>query len=73
MSVALTSTTGKPARTPEPSTLLTPFSTPGIYSFGTAPPTTFDSNEEPAPGSAGSNTSFTLANWPEPPDCFLWV
>ena len=27
-----------------PMTELMPFSTPGMYSFGTAPPTTFDSN-----------------------------
>ena len=58
---------------PEPMTLLMPFSTPGMYSFGTAPPTILDSNDEPAPGSAGSNTILTLANWPVPPDCFLWV
>ena len=50
ISVALTSTTGKPARTPAPMTLLMPFSTPGTYSFGTAPPTILDSNTLPAPG-----------------------
>ena len=31
-------------------TLLRPFSTPGMYSFGTEPPTIFDSNSKPLPG-----------------------
>jgi hypothetical protein len=31
-----------------PMTLLRPFSTPGMYSFGTEPPTTLDSNTKPA-------------------------
>ncbi len=44
MSVALRSTTGKPARTPSPTTDSMPFSTPGMYSFGTAPPTIWLSN-----------------------------
>ncbi len=35
-----------------------PFSTPGMYSFGTAPPTIFDCEAaSPAPGSFGSTTS----------------
>jgi hypothetical protein len=37
--------TGKPASGPESMTDLMPFSTPGMYSFGTAPPTILDSNE----------------------------
>ncbi len=45
----------------------------GTYSFGTEPPTILDSKEKPAPGSFGSTTILTRANWPEPPDCFLWV
>ena len=52
---------------------LMPFSTPGMYSFGTEPPTIRLSNEKPSPGSVGVITILTSANWPEPPDCFLWV
>ncbi len=58
---------------PDPITLLMPFSTPGIYSFGTAPPTIFDSKAEPAPASFGSKMILTRANWPVPPVCFLCV
>src|SRR5207237_114756 len=58
---------------PAPITLLRPFSTPGMNSFGTAPPTTLDSNSNPLPGSFGSTTIETSANWPVPPVCFLCV
>ena len=50
-----------------------PFSTPGMYSFGTVPPMTLLSNLKPEPFSPGTNTSLTRANWPEPPLCFLCV
>ena len=49
------------------------FWTPGMNSFGTAPPTTFASNEKPSPCLAGATLNFTRANWPDPPVCFLWV
>ena len=58
---------------PAPRTELRPFSTPGMYSLGTVPPMIFDSNSKPLPGSFGSTTNFTRANWPVPPVCFLWV
>ena len=73
MRLTLTSRIGKPASTPESTTLFTPFCTPGTYSFGTLPPTTLFSNSKPLPASFGSITSLTRANWPEPPVCFLWV
>mmetsp|Transcript_20431 Transcript_20431/g.60309 ORF Transcript_20431/g.60309 Transcript_20431/m.60309 type:complete len:209 (-) Transcript_20431:1127-1753(-) len=45
-----------------------------MYSLGTAPPLMSLSNWKPsAPSVRGSNLIFTLANWPEPPDCFLCV
>ena len=58
---------------PAPSTDSRPFSTPGMYSFGTAPPTISFSNSKPVPGGSGSATIFTCANWPVPPVCFLCV
>ena len=54
-------------------TLSMPFSTPGMYSFGTEPPTIFDSNTKSSLSGFGSNTILTRANWPVPPVCFLWV
>ena len=55
-------------------TLSMPFSTPGMYSFGTAPPTIFDLELEAFAGLRfGSKTILTRANWPEPPVCFLCV
>ena len=71
MSVTLRSTTGKPASTPEPSTDSRPFSTPGMYSFGTVPPTTSFSNSKPLAGGKGSATILTRANWPEPAGLLL--
>ena len=67
----LKSMTGNPANGPLSITDWIPFSTPGIYSLGTAPPTILLSKEYPSPGSVGDITNFTLANWPAPPDCFL--
>src|SRR6476661_6107654 len=61
-SCTLTSTTGKPETKNEQITLARPFSTPVMYSFGTAPPTTLDSNSKPLPGSLGSTTIDTSAN-----------
>ena len=49
------------------------FSTPGMNSLGIAPPLIRLSTSLPLPGSCGSTTNFTLANCPEPPDCFLCV
>ncbi len=71
ISATLRSTTGKPASGPEPSTDSRPFSTPGMYSFGTAPPTISFSNSNGVPGGVGVTTILTPANWPEPPLCFL--
>ena len=51
----------------------TPFSTPGMYSLGTAPPMISVSNSLPLPVSFGSRRSLTRANWPVPPVCFLCV
>mmetsp|Transcript_27897 Transcript_27897/g.75182 ORF Transcript_27897/g.75182 Transcript_27897/m.75182 type:complete len:231 (-) Transcript_27897:648-1340(-) len=66
--------TGKPATTPVPMTDSRPLATPGMYSLGTEPPLMSDSKRKPsAPSSRGSNLILTLANWPEPPDCFLCV
>ena len=65
--------TGKPASGPESITELMPFSTPGMYSLGTVPPTTLLSKLKPSPGAVGSITSLMRANWPEPPVCFLCV
>ena len=45
ISVTLKSITGKPASGPESITERMPFSTPGMYSLGTEPPTTLLSNE----------------------------
>ena len=71
--VHLKSITGNPARKPVSVDDLIPFSTPGIYSRGTRPPTILLSKTTPLPLSRGSNSKTTLANWPAPPDCFLWV
>ena len=72
-SVTFMSTIGKPISTPASHTLCTPFSTPGMYSFGTTPPTISLSNSLPLPVSLGSSRSLTRANWPVPPVCFLCV
>ena len=72
--VYLKSTVGKPASTPVSACTLMPFSTAGMYSFGTEPPTTvFDELDARSLRSFGSKAIFTSAYWPEPPDCFLWV
>ena len=67
------STIGKPISTPLSQTDLTPFSTPGMNSFGTVPPTISLSNSLPLPVSFGSMRNLTRANWPVPPVCFLCV
>ena len=72
-SVYLKSTVGKPASTPVSACTLMPFSTAGMYSFGTEPPTTLFSNTTPSLRSSGSKAIFTSAYWPEPPVCFLCV
>lgn len=48
-----------------------PFSTPGIYSFGIDPPTILLSKTKPSPTRDGSNKILTFANCPAPPDCFF--
>ena len=60
MSVHLKSITGKPAKYPESVESFIPFSTPGIYSFGTLPPTILLSKIIPSPFSNGSNSSGKL-------------
>ena len=50
-----------------------PFSTAGMYSFGTDPPTDLLSNTTPSLRASGSKVIFTSAYWPEPPVCFLCV
>ena len=47
---------------PESETVSIPFSTPGINSFGIAPPFILLSTSRPLPGYNGSTDSFTLAN-----------
>ena len=51
--------TGNPARIPLSATLITPFSTPGINSFGIAPPLILLSTSLPLPGSKGSTFKVT--------------
>ena len=46
-----------------------PFSTPGTYSRGTAPPTTLFSKMKPAPRLPGAMVSLIRANCPAPPVC----
>mmetsp|Transcript_35983 Transcript_35983/g.94661 ORF Transcript_35983/g.94661 Transcript_35983/m.94661 type:complete len:235 (+) Transcript_35983:894-1598(+) len=70
--------TGKPASTPAPITDSRPLATPGMYSLGTEPPLISCSKmkpevESPSSAPSGSNLTTTLANCPEPPDCFLCV
>ena len=52
-----------------------PASTDGMYSRGMRPPVTLLTNSYSAPSavSSGSSLMITLAYWPEPPVCFLWV
>jgi len=50
----LKSIKGKPARIPLSATLSIPFSTPGINSFGIAPPLILFSTSLPFPGGKGS-------------------
>jgi hypothetical protein len=56
-----TSTTGYQATTPSTAALRMPFSTAGMKSFGTLPPTTFDPNVIPLPVSPAEISSTT---WP---------
>mmetsp|Transcript_17777 Transcript_17777/g.40738 ORF Transcript_17777/g.40738 Transcript_17777/m.40738 type:complete len:242 (-) Transcript_17777:1466-2191(-) len=72
-SVALQPITGKPASTPDDMTDSSPLATPGMYSLGTVPPLISCAKRKPPSSSSGSNLTITLANWPEPPDCFLCV
>ena len=53
---------GKPAKIPPSAIVSTPFSTPGINSFGMAPPLILLSISLPFPGSRGSTESLTRAN-----------
>ena len=62
---------GKPASIPLSETDSTPFSTPGMNSFGIEAPLILFSTSLPLPGSSGSTLSVTFANWPDPPLCFL--
>src|ERR1700742_3865158 len=52
-----------------------PASTDGMYSRGMRPPVTLLSNSYSAPSvvASGSSLMITLANWPDPPVCFLWM
>mmetsp|Transcript_11034 Transcript_11034/g.29224 ORF Transcript_11034/g.29224 Transcript_11034/m.29224 type:complete len:234 (-) Transcript_11034:231-932(-) len=69
--------TGKPARMPLLMIDSSPLETPGMYSLGTVPPLISWSKMKPVLSSSssesGANLTTTLANWPEPPDCFLCV
>lgn len=49
-----------------------PFSTAGMNCFGTLPPTTCSRKATPTPHETGCSSITTWANWPWPPDCFLW-
>ena len=64
---------GKPISDPVSAVSRMPFSTEGIYSFGTLPPLISSKNWKPEPRSPGSTLILISPNWPEPPDCFLWV
>ena len=48
-----------------------PFSTAGMNSFGTEPPTMPLMNSLPLPCAFGSIFSHTWPNWPRPPDCLM--
>src|SRR5260370_833518 len=65
---------GLPEMKPRLSESRTPFSTPGIYWFGTTPPTTLSSKTKVSSPSLGSGSisSHTSPNWPCPPLCRLW-
>ena len=54
--VAFMSTTGYPATTPPFRAFLTPFSTEGMYSRGTTPPTMVSENSNPVPRGIGSTS-----------------
>ena len=70
-SSTLMPTTGKPANTPCDAALRTPFSTEGMYSLGTLPPTTELENVIPASAPEGATRINTCPYCPLPPDCFL--
>ena len=53
---------GNPAKIPLSETVSIPFSTPGINSFGIAPPLIALSTSLPFPGSCGSTNNLTFAN-----------
>ena len=57
--LALISTNGYPARTPLAIESSNPFSTAGMYSRGTTPPTIAFSNSKPFPSSFGVNSTHT--------------
>ncbi len=71
VSVTSTSTTGKPSG-PAASDSRAPASTAGMYWRGTTPPVMRSTKEKPAPRGRGASSIVTSANWPWPPDCFLW-
>ena len=50
-----------------------PFSIDGMYSRGMLPPLIASMKLMPWPRSPGVTLTLTSPNWPEPPDCFLWV
>ena len=64
---------GKPISDPVSAVSRMPFSTDGIYSRGMLPPLTWSRKMMPEPRSPGVSDTLTSPNWPEPPDCFLWV
>jgi hypothetical protein len=64
---------GKPATTPESSTLLMPFSTPGDEFLGNHAADDLRLELEARTGFARLQHKLHAANWPEPPVCFLCV
>jgi len=70
--VTETPVTGAPMRAPLASMERKPFSTAGMNSLGTEPPT-ISSAKRNGSSVHGSMKPATLPYWPEPPVCFLWV
>src|SRR5689334_12881126 len=44
-----------------------------IYTLSLHDALPISTNWKPVPRSPGTTFTFTSPNWPEPPDCFLWV
>ena len=63
---------GCPRSTPFSSCSRTPFSTAGMNWLGITPPLTASTKLNPSPRARGRTRSWTSANWPRPPVCFLW-